>query len=377
MDLQWSWLAIPGIADLVVGWTLAILVYRAQPRNPQNRALAFMLALGSSYYFAIFPARLLLGEFRAVRATYVTAIALGHFFLPAYLGFLATVNVRLVRFLRRRAVQAVVWGTSIIAFAATLANPELFFGTATFHDNLGTWTFAETTLRSWLNLFPLAVASLLGLAAAIQSLRAARSSASRGRARSYVAAFGARDVATLGLLVYYLFFWDSDVVADAQLGFFAFPMTEIIFAVLLAYGILKVHLFDIDLRIKRGFARGILTTVFLATVLIVGQLVQNATTTTFGVVGGAVVAGFLLLLIRPLDRAANRLADAAMPHVRDTPGYAAFRKFEVYKAAVEELSVGGVSAKERRALDALRTKLGIAAADAKAMERDATKAGAT
>jgi len=88
----------------------------------------------------------------------------------------------------------------------------------------------------------------------------------------------------------------------------------------------------------------------------------------------AATAGVLLLAINPLQKAADKLADKAMPNVADTPAYASFRKLEVYKAAVEELAVGGVTEKERRALDALRAKLGIALSDAKAMERNIVSA---
>jgi hypothetical protein len=60
-----------------------------------------------------------------------------------------------------------------------------------------------------------------------------------------------------------------------------------------------------------------------------------------------------------------------MPGTDSSPAYVAFRKMEVYKAAVEEvLADGKVSDKDRRVLDRLRAQLGLAASDAGSMERD-------
>jgi len=70
-------------------------------------------------------------------------------------------------------------------------------------------------------------------------------------------------------------------------------------------------------------------------------------------------------------RIGARVADTAMPSVRETSDYVAFRKMEVYKAALEgAMEDGAVSAKEREVLRRLRESLGITDADASALERD-------
>ena len=60
-----------------------------------------------------------------------------------------------------------------------------------------------------------------------------------------------------------------------------------------------------------------------------------------------------------------------MPNTSDTPEYAAFRKMQVYEAAVADVhGADGVSAKERLLLERLRASLGIAETDAARIERD-------
>jgi len=59
-----------------------------------------------------------------------------------------------------------------------------------------------------------------------------------------------------------------------------------------------------------------------------------------------------------------------MPNTHDTPEYAAFRKLQVYEAAVADALPGGISEKERALLRRLQDSLGISGGDAAAIERD-------
>jgi hypothetical protein len=79
----------------------------------------------------------------------------------------------------------------------------------------------------------------------------------------------------------------------------------------------------------------------------------------------------VVFFLAPLQRFAERVASVAMPNTRNTPEYAAFRKLQVYEAALSEaLEGGGISAKERALLNRLRDSLGILEADAQIMEHD-------
>jgi hypothetical protein len=87
---------------------------------------------------------------------------------------------------------------------------------------------------------------------------------------------------------------------------------------------------------------------------------------------GLLASALLLFFLSPLQRLAERFAVAVMPNTSDTPEYAAYRKMQVYEAALADALPGGISEKERALLNHLRDSLGIAAADADALERDLT-----
>jgi len=84
---------------------------------------------------------------------------------------------------------------------------------------------------------------------------------------------------------------------------------------------------------------------------------------------GLLVAALVVFFLAPLQRFAERVATVAMPNTQNTPEYAAFRKMQVYEAAVAEaLQEGGISQKERSLLVRLRDSLGGSESDAEAIE---------
>lgn len=86
---------------------------------------------------------------------------------------------------------------------------------------------------------------------------------------------------------------------------------------------------------------------------------------------GLLAAALVVFFLAPLQRFADRVASAAMPHTQNTPEYAAHRKMRVYESAVAEAMQGGrISETERALLNRLRDTLGIVKTDADALERD-------
>ncbi len=80
-----------------------------------------------------------------------------------------------------------------------------------------------------------------------------------------------------------------------------------------------------------------------------------------------------MFFLDPLQRAAERLSDAAMPNTVDTPQYQAYRKLQVYDSALKAaLDDGVIGERERLMLDSMITSLGIDAEAARQLERDAS-----
>src|SRR5207245_833672 len=145
----------------------------------------------------------------------------------------------------------------------------------------------------------------------------------------------------------------------------------ILYVPLLAYGILQTHLFDIDMKIKLGISRGTVATLGIIGVIVAAKIAELYLSRTLGYIAGGVVAGTMVVYALRLLKVGDRVANAAMPKVQPTSEYLAFKKLEVYRAAVESaLETGGITTKERASLDRLCGKLNLASPDAAAVEAE-------
>lgn len=363
--MAWHAYALPGLLVVASGWVLAAVIYTSNPGRLQNRLLAVTLAVEATsmgVYFSALP--LLEGTpeafaLRGIEWSFQLAGGL------LYLAFLGTLNSPLARPFRSPVGRGVVFGLVALLFLSWPLLAPLLLGNQWITSSA--YSFRLRSDGPLSNEFAIAFAIIL-VYAFIVAMDAWRRSppgtSTRAQARAYGLAFGVRD-----LVIAVLFIFGTKAL-PADVLWYIPPVAELLCFALLGYGILKTQLFDIDLKVKWTFSRGTVATAFLLVFFVVSQLIERLASERLGYISGAVAAGVMLLAINPLQKTADKLADKAMPKVNDTEAYATFRKLEVYKAAVEELAVGGVSAKERRALDALRGKLGIAASDAKAMERD-------
>jgi hypothetical protein len=156
---------------------------------------------------------------------------------------------------------------------------------------------------------------------------------------------------------------------------FLYEIAVIIYVPLVAYGVLRVQLFDIDLRIKRTIKRSTVAAAFVATFFIVSESAGNYLSSQFGAVLGVLGTGVLIFFLDPIQRAAERLSDAAMPNTHDTPEYEAFRKLQVYESALRAaLEDGHISERQRRVLSSMIESMGIDPKVAAALESDAKAA---
>ena len=140
---------------------------------------------------------------------------------------------------------------------------------------------------------------------------------------------------------------------------------------LIADGILRTQLFDIDLRIRWTIRQSTLAGAVVAIVYVMSEGADRLLSSELGNVAGLLAAALVVFFLAPLQRFAERVASVAMPNTRNTPEYAAFRQLQVYEAAVgEALQGNGISQKERALLNRLRDTLGISFVDAETLERE-------
>lgn len=227
-------------------------------------------------------------------------------------------------------------------------------------------------------LFYLTVTLLFvyALVASIHAWRTANRGVARERAGIFALAFGARDVGWC--MSYAIAAWtmwtqpDPFAMTDlAALGKLVYVAGTLVAVPLIAYGILRTQLFDIDLRIRWTIKQSTVAAVFVAIFYLVSEGADRLLASELGNIFGLLASALVVFFLAPLQRFADRLAGAAMPSTENTPEYAAFRKLQVYEAALTEaLPDGRISERERDLLDRLRDSLGISKADADSIERE-------
>jgi hypothetical protein len=196
----------------------------------------------------------------------------------------------------------------------------------------------------------------------------------RPRARAFALAFGIRDVCwgfVYATGISMIWAGQYEVVdPDATTPIYLVYIFGTLCAVpLIAYGILRTHLFDIDLRIRWTIKQSTLATIVVTFIFLLSEGADRFLSAELGNVAGLLAAGIVVFFLAPLQRFAERVASVAMPNTQNTPEYVAFRKLQVYEAALTEaLPDGIISERERELLNRLRDSLGISISDADAIE---------
>ena len=367
MALAFAPLGLPGLIGFAATWAMAAFLWTNASGGSANRHLAILLAVeGVAVLTTTF-------NFFMADAADLYAAGILHFMAdvalpPLYLLFLShALDVPWLRARRSSAGHAALWAIAALGPLLVVLFDTRFYAGPGVPGPWLPWHFAYVT-----------AGFLFGIVAAIAAYRGARTPTARQRARWFLAAFTFFD------LVWGAFYGTAAVLAArgemsnalANVLALVYAVATPIFVALLAYAILKVQLFDIDLRVKIGIKRGTLALVFLIVFVAVAEIAQSFLSQEYGLAAGGVVAGLLLVAIRPLERVADRVATAAMPNATGSPEYMAFKKLEVYRAAVESAleADGAIDDREKGKLARLAAKLGVRPEDAAAVQRDATGA---
>lgn len=372
MALAWTWLALPGFLAFALAVAAALYLFRASPDRAVNRrlppilVLESMLALGSAVLAIATPPGTDEQDARLAWSGVVIGIALAA--LPLlYLRFLATLETPLVAWLRRPAVDRTLLALTPIGVVATLLQPRV--------------PAVAEAIGAVFILGGFVATSVYGIVASVSLYRRSPpGSARRARARAYAAAFIARDILWASLFIAQVVagvVYGSGYVDGILIPSILAPLTVFVYVPLMAYGALKTQLFDIDLRVKVGIRRSTVVGIILVVVFVLAKVVESYLNRTAGFVAGSAVAGLMLFLVPKLNKVGEKVANTAMPQVQPTTGYVAFKKLEVYKAAVESAyeEAGAITPRERGILDRLRGKLALSAEDCAAVEAEVSSRG--
>lgn len=353
---------ILALVAVAMCWALAVVLYRVGTPGSAARMLAVLLIVegvtlgssGSVAYLSTMSADELYRLYpERVRSTLIVHAIGDCGMLALYPRFLAAaLQTPLTR-----------------PFATTRMRVAL----AAFAVGLLGIAFASKGKWVWLLYVALTVLFAFALVASIQAWRTA-TGVTRSRARAFTLAFGIRDACwgfVYGAAVLEILSGTNEASGSVAPRFIVYTIGTLVSVPLIAYGILRSHLFDIDLRIRWTIKQSTLAATFVAIVYVISESADRIFSSELGNVAGLLAAAVVVFFLAPLQRFAERVASAAMPRTANTPEYAAFRKLQVYEAALDEALRGGdISPKERAVLNRLRDTLGISSTDAETMERE-------
>ena len=369
---RWQLVGILGLIAVAACWALAVVLYRVGTTGSVARKLSLLLVVeGVVLATAFFPV-MALGlplSFYDLHPLYDrisffihTVAECAMFALyPPFLA--AALQTKLTRpFARKRMRIGLAVVSVVVVFAVQLSPLEI--GASLLYVML----------------------SLLFGFALVASLNAwyVATDTNRARARAFAIAFGIRDVfwGIVYLETVWMVWLGNYLSRDLQVYNYwidlIYALGTLLAVPLIAYGILRAHLFDIDLRIRWTIKQSTLATIVVTLIFLFSEGADRFLSAELGNFAGLLAAGVVVFFLAPLQRLAERVATVAMPNTQDTPEYATFRKMQVYEEAVAEAQFeGGISQKERALLSRLRDSLGISASDADTIEGELQMHGAT
>lgn len=369
-----SWAVIPVLATLTA-WSVGWAVLKWAPGQPVSRRLAALLFVeGLAVITTEYAPPLLLTDSEGV----ALLISLGHaaadlLVLVLYLPFLGVaLGVPLVRPFRSSYARAASLVIGLVGVGAIAAFPSAFVGEAipTAPGEPAKWLFSWGTAWQVVALGLVSVYTL-ALLASLSALRRAQSDVARRRARMFLWAFGIRDFVWGGIYLIAMLAVNSLTPTRLAVLGQAYAGSLLIYSVLVGYGILTVQLLDIDLKVRWTIKQGTVAAAFVAAFFLVSEGSELFLSNALGNLLGLVASALLIFALAPLQRAAERVAERAMPGVKDTPEYASYRKLQVYAAALESAyQEGGVSDRERAMLRSVAASLDLHPDDAEQLERD-------
>jgi len=360
---QFSWTGSLAILALLMCWSLAVLLFRVGMSGSVARQLSLLLVVEGATMISTGYLDLFLTEtarahslypaiFRAEEIVHTVGDCAMLALYPAFLA--AALQTKLTRPFADSRIR-VTLGIAAAALCAVVLWGPLKLG--------GTLLYVSLSI-----LFAFA------LIASIDAWRRA-SGMARSRAGIFALAFGVRDLfwGYIYAGATWLLWSGTYMVVDPDASghiYVLYALGTLLAVPIIAHGILKTQLFDIDLRIRWTIRQSTVAAAFVAVFYLVTEGADRMLESELGSWIGLLASAMLIFFLAPLQRFAERVATIAMPNTQNTPEYATYRKLQVYEAALAEALPGGISDKERALLNHLRDSLEVAPADAAALERD-------
>jgi len=205
------------------------------------------------------------------------------------------------------------------------------------------------------------ILSLIGVKTATTKL-------AREKALAFVCAFGIRDLAWTAVLLAAL---TGLATKTPMLVNTVYVGGTLVYIPIMTYGILKVQMLDIEIRLKSTIRNTLLAGAFIAFFYVISEGTNMFLSSQLGDAIGFVVSALLTIFLSPLHRWAERFSSRLVNKDIERADYTASRGLEIYSAAVEEaLAYGEITQSQIALLDRLKDALHISVDDAERLERE-------
>jgi len=199
------------------------------------------------------------------------------------------------------------------------------------------------------------------------AVKKAKTQLEKEKAMAFVCAFGVRDLAWAAVY----FAAVTGLIMKAPMFFNQLYVgATLVYIPIMIYGILKVQLLDIEIRLKSTIKNTLLGGAFIAFFYLISEGTNEFLSSQLGGVVAFVVSILLTIFLSPLHRWAEHVASRLIHGDIDSPDYSASRGLQIYSAAVEEaLAYGAITRGQIALLDRLRESLQLPEDDARAVEQ--------
>jgi len=206
------------------------------------------------------------------------------------------------------------------------------------------------------------------------SVNKATAKLSREKALAFVFAFGVRDLAWAAVYFVAVILEAGGLDDSPEINLLLSQLYAggtLLYIPIVTYGILKVQLLDIEVRLRSTVKNTALASAFIAVFYVFSEGTNALISNQLGEIVGFVVCALLAVFLSPLHRWAERFAERLVTADTGSPGYTANRSLQIYSAALEEaLAYGELNQGQIALLDRLKESLGIATEDAGRLERE-------
>ncbi len=200
----------------------------------------------------------------------------------------------------------------------------------------------------------------------LAGVKLAKTKLGKEKALAFVCAFGFRDLAWATV---YLAATTGLVEKVPMLIYQLYVGPTLIYIPIMAYGILKLQMLDIEIRLKSTVKNSVLAGIFVALFYLISEGANTILSDQLGGLIGFAASALLTLFLTPLHRWADHFSSKLVSADIDDDDYPASRSLQIYSAAVEEtMAYGEITRGHISLLNRLKDSLNVSQDDATRLE---------